>query len=424
MKRKYLMAVLACSLCLTAASVQGMAATAASAKTESKEETEEKNTEAAEAETEAKETETTTEKASEEETEEAETEEANETEAETKEEETEEAMERPTYKALDFVTLGDYKDLVINQKDLGLPDVYTDEVINEYVESSLKSIAASVDGVAEELTEGTVEEGDTANIDYVGKKDGEAFDGGTAEGYDLTIGSGMFIEGFEEGLVGAKIGDTVDLNLTFPEGYQNEDLAGQEVVFTVTVNSVKRVPEITDELVNKVTNGDFSDLASYTEYVRSYMDADLEQQKTSALHDKAFSMLKEASEINGYPEGLKEYTEAFIQDYYEASAERYGMELPEFLEKAVGITEEEFQKELVDMAEENMDLELYFNAILETEKIEITDADYELMAQNYGYESFEAMYESGGDPIKESAYLNMIQAKALEALTENVTVQE
>ena len=304
-------------------------------------------------------------------------------------------MERPTYKALDFVTLGDYKDLVINQKDLGLPDVYTDEVINEYVESSLKSIAASVDGVAEELTEGTVEEGDTANIDYVGKKDGEAFDGGTAEGYDLTIGSGMFIEGFEEGLVGAKIGDTVDLNLTFPEGYQNEDLAGQEVVFTVTVNSVKRVPEITDELVNKVTNGDFSDLASYTEYVRSYMDGDLEQQKTSALHDKAFSMLKEASEINGYPEGLKEYTEAFIQDYYEASAERYGMELPEFLEKAIGITEEEFQKELVDMAEENMDLELYFNAILETEKIEITDADYELMAQNYGYESFEAMYESG-----------------------------
>ena len=100
------------------------------------------------------------------------------------------------------------------------------------------------------------------------------------------------------------------------------------------------------------------------------------------------------------------------------------MELPEFLEKAIGITEEEFQKELVDMAEENMDLELYFNAILETEKIEITDADYELMAKNYGYESFEAMYESGGDPIKESAYLNMIQAKALEALTENVTVQE
>lgn len=420
MKRKYLMAVLACSLCLTAASVQGMAATAASAKTESKEETEEKNTEVAEAETEAKETETTTEKASEAETEEA----ADETETETKEEETEEAMERPTYKALDFVTLGDYKDLVINQKDLGLPDVYTDEEINEYVESSLKSIAASVDGVAEELTEGTVEEGDTANIDYVGKKDGEAFDGGTAEGYDLTIGSGLFIEGFEEGLVGVKIGDTVDLNLTFPEGYKNEDLAGQEVVFTVTVNSVKRVPEITDELVSTVTNGDFSDLASYTEYVRSYMDGDLEQQKTSALHDKAFSMLKEASEINGYPEGLKEYTEAFIQDYYEASAERYGMELPEFLEKAIGITEEEFQKELVDMAEENMDLELYFNAILETEKIEITDADYELMAQNYGYESFEAMYESGGDPIKESAYLNMIQAKALEALTENVTVQE
>lgn len=422
MKRKYLMAVLACSLCLTAASVQGMAVAAASAKTESKEETEtkeEQDTEKKEEETETKATEETTESASEKETEEA----SDETEAETEEQETEVALERPTYKALDFVKLGDYKNMVINQKDLGLPDAFTDEQINEYVETSLKSIASSVDGVTEEVKEGTVQEGDIANIDYVGKKDGEAFDGGTAEGYDLTIGSGMFIEGFEEGLVGAKIGDTVDLNLTFPEGYQSEDLAGQDVVFTVTVNSVKRVPEITDDLVNTVTNGDFTDLASYTDYVRSYMEGDLEQQKTSAVRDKAFSMLKEASEINGYPEGLQEYTEQFIHDYYVGYAEMYSMEFPEFLEKAMGVTEEQFQEDIVGMAEENMQLEMYFNAILETESIEITDEDYELMAKNYGYESAEAMYESGGDTMKESSYLNMIQSKALEALISNVTVE-
>ena len=99
----------------------------------------------------------------------------------------------------------------------------------------------------EDVTEGTVEEGDTANIDYVGKLDGEAFDGGTAKGY----GSGdrfrhIYSDGFEDGLVGVKIGDTVDLTLTFPESYPSEELAGKEtVVFTVTVNSVKRMKELT-----------------------------------------------------------------------------------------------------------------------------------------------------------------------------------
>ena len=90
------------------------------------------------------------------------------------------------------------------------------------------------------LTQGKVQKDDIANIDYVGKKDGVAFEGGTANGYDLKIGSGSFIAGFEDGLIGAEIGSTVDLNLTFPENYGNEELNGADVVFTVTVNSVKR----------------------------------------------------------------------------------------------------------------------------------------------------------------------------------------
>ena len=101
-------------------------------------------------------------------------------------------------------------------------------------------VAGAVQQAEPELntTEGTVcEEGDTVAIDYVGKKDGVAFDGGTGS-YDLTLGSGQFIPGFEEGLVGHKVGETVDLNLTFPEQYHSEELAGAEVVFTVTINGV------------------------------------------------------------------------------------------------------------------------------------------------------------------------------------------
>ena len=97
----------------------------------------------------------------------------------------------------------------------------------------LKQIRANAGSdILEEVTEGTVEEGDTANIDYEGKLDGEAFEGGTAKDTDLEIGSGTFIPGFEDGLVGVKIGDTVDLPLTFPENY-TEELAGKDVVFTI-----------------------------------------------------------------------------------------------------------------------------------------------------------------------------------------------
>lgn len=412
MKRKYLMAVLACSLCLTAAAAQGMAAGAAAETKETVAETEEIATEAV---TEASEDATeTAQKESEAGTEEAET-----------EEETEQMLERPEYNALDYVKLGDYKNLEVNRADLNLPESVTDEDVNDYVENSIKNIAMYTEGAVEAITEGTVEDGDIANIDYVGKKDDVAFDGGTAEGYDLTIGSGTFIEGFEEGLIGAKIGDTVDLNLTFPENYGNEELAGQEVVFTVTVNSVKRMPEeITDDLVNKVTNGDYSDIASYSDYVRSYLEEDLQQQVETATQEKLFSMLQESSEVTGYPEGLQEYTEQFITEYYKGYAKMYNMEFSDFITNMVGITEEQFQEEVTSMAEENMQMELYFNAILASEEIEITDADYETLAQNYGYESVEAMYESGESTIEESAYLNVIQNKALEVLMDNVTMNE
>ena len=102
------------------------------------------------------------------------------------------------------------------------------------------------------LTEGTVEDGDTVNIDYVGKLDGEEFDGGSAEGYDLEIGSCTFIDGFEDGLIGHEIGEKVTLDLTFPDPYPNNpDLAGKPVVFDVTINAIKesQTPELNDEFV-------------------------------------------------------------------------------------------------------------------------------------------------------------------------------
>ena len=162
---------------------------------------------------------------------------------------TESSQETPaekfTLKDIDvekYVTVGDYKSIRVEKQEVTVSDSELEEMTNQVY---IGSFPAEL-GVKDRA----VKEGDTANIDYVGKKDGVAFDGGTAQGANLTIGSDTYIDGFEDGLIGVMPGDTVDLNLTFPEGYGNQDLAGQAVVFTVTVNYI--IPEEkTDEAVEK-----------------------------------------------------------------------------------------------------------------------------------------------------------------------------
>ena len=134
----------------------------------------------------------------------------------------------------DCVKLGEYKGLELEME--------VEPVTDEYLETYLGYM---VDAVETEDPDAVVENGDIVNLDFVGKLDGEAFDGGSGEGYDLEIGSGTFIPGFEDQMVGMKKGETRDLELTFPESYV-ENLAGKDVVFTVTVNAIKRMPEMND----------------------------------------------------------------------------------------------------------------------------------------------------------------------------------
>ncbi len=106
-------------------------------------------------------------------------------------------------------------------------------------------------------------EGDTVNIAFEGTRDGEAFEGGSSDSYDLVLGSGRMIPGFEEGIIGMKIGETKDLNLTFPDDYQEESLQGAHVVFSVTVNSIRRAPEPTDAWVEEYTEGEYTTVEGY-----------------------------------------------------------------------------------------------------------------------------------------------------------------
>ena len=327
-----------------------------------------------------------------------------------------EAQPRPDYKASDYVTLGDYTGLSVTV------DTSVSELeIDARVRTNLQMAGLE----SEELTEGTVQSGDVANIDYVGKKDDVAFEGGTAEGFDLEIGSNTFIEGFEDGLIGVAIGETVDLPLTFPENYHAEDLAGADVVFTVTVNSVKRPQELTDDLVSELTDGAVTSVAAY----RSQVMDELIQEKKVNIDNTAnayiYQLITQNSTIDGYPEDVISYDAQMMKDYYEEYAAEYGMEFSDFLASFLGMTQEQFEAETITYAQSAIAQELYMNAIAEVESLELTDEEYAergaAFAKDYGYETLEELEAAyGADAVRTAIQ----QDKVMEFLRENNEIIE
>jgi trigger factor len=271
----------------------------------------------------------------------------------------------------------------------------------------------------EEVTDRAVETGDIVNIDYEGLKDGVAFEGGTAQAQNLTIGSNSFIPGFEEKLIGAKIGDKLKLDLTFPEEYsQSPELAGQAVVFNVTVNSIKKsvVPELTEEYVK--TNTDYDTIDAYREGTRTTLQATNEKTMKDNKINSILTTIIDNSEIASYPQTLIDYYAYEMKDYYTQYAAMFGMGFADFL-SASGLTEESFATEQKSYAESRAAQELALNAIIKAEKIELTDAEYtEGVAKiltDYGYESEEALFETATEEqIKES----LIWEKAVTFVTE------
>lgn len=407
MLNKKMMTAMMCALC--------MAVTPLSLAAEENAEAEE--TLAAEIEVvaeEEEETETEADAETEEETD-AEAEEAAET-----EEEAETVAERPSYVALDYVTLGDYKGITVE----AAKEEITDEKVEEEYELQISYFGTEIYDV---YTEGTVAEGDVVNIDYEGKKDGVAFDGGTAEGYDLEIGSGSFIEGFEDGLIGVKVGETVDLELTFPEGYQAEELAGQDVVFTVTVNEIKRAPEeITDAHIEQATSGEYKDIASFKEYIRNYLEEEAQETYETTILSNAIDLICEAAEISEYPQDLVDYCVNDMVNYYTQYASYYGMEFEDFITAYFGLTAEEFDEQVLAAVQISVKKELTLAAIAETEGIEVSEEEYEASCEEYktayGYETVEELVASvGGENV---VRVSLLLEKVDEYIRENVVVEE
>ena len=314
--------------------------------------------------------------------------------------------------------LGEYKGLQLTGSATEITDEYLESYIDYMLENSKQPVAITEDR--------PVQTGDVVNIDYVGKKDGVAFDGGTAQGYDLTIGSGTFIDGFEDGLIGAKVGETVDLNLTFPENYGSEELAGQAVVFTVTVNSIGELvrPELNDEFVQSLGMDYCQNVEEFYVVVRQSLEdtanANLENELQTQIVEKLMEICEFTEEV---PEEMYNYYKEQIDTNFVNSASAVGMEKLDYILSYYGMTEEQYNAEIETGALNSARQAIVCSMIAEKEGIEITDEELNAKIEenyaNFGYESVDAYMESGNAEDYRDYLLTM---EVLDFLVDNAVV--
>ncbi|ARB40523.1 MULTISPECIES: trigger factor [Mammaliicoccus] len=275
------------------------------------------------------------------------------------------------------VELGDYKGLSIEKQDREV----TDEEFNQAIEDAVSRQA--------ELTvkEGEIAEGDVVNINFDGYVDGEAFEGGQAEGYDLEIGSGSFIPGFEEQLIGLKANDSKDVVVTFPEEYHAEELAGKEATFKCEVNEVKskEIPELDDELAQELDES-VSTVDEYKEKLRKDLEEAKVNQAEATEKEEAITKATDNAKVD-IPEAMINTELDRMMQEFEQRISQQGLNL-ELYYQFSGQSEEELKAQMKEDAEKRVKTNLTLRAIADAENIEVSDADVEAefakMSEQFG----------------------------------------
>lgn len=334
----------------------------------------------------------------------------------------------------DYVTLGDYKGINV---EVASPEV-SDEEIDQYMQYISSSMKATV-----EVTDRAVQEGDTVNIDYSGKRvdTGEVFDGGTAEGYDLTIGSHTFIDGFEDGLIGAAIGETRDLNLTFPENYSSTELAGADVIFTVKVNSIKVKPDLDDAYAASLGIENVTTIDELKTYLKDRLMEDKQTQYKNEVNSKVIDAVTANCKFNQPPQAALDrfkglYTEQadLVASYYSAN---YGTSYTTDQVLSMMMAQEGFSGEQTEYLD-NKSVELaeqfiMLGAIAKLEGIEVTEDELneklESDMANANATAEEGKTIASVDEYKKTVDVenikeNLLTNKVIEFLAENANVTE
>ena len=316
----------------------------------------------------------------------------------------------------DYVTLGEYKNLAVT---VAAPETVTDDQVDSQALAIYQNYSTKENGG---VVDRAVATGDTVIMDYVGKKDGVAFDGGTAQNADLTIGSGQFIDGFEDGLIGVKPGETVDLNLTFPENYGNADLAGAKVVFTVTVHYILPI-EMKDEVVAGFGIEDFQNVNELKDYCRMALEENAQNAYQQNLEGEVMTVLMDNSTFAELPEAMIAQYEETIKGNIESTAAMYGVDGATFVYYFYNVTDyDAFVNENANYSVQSM---LAAQAIAEKEglipKEEEVNERLEKLALDNGWESLDqllAQYD------KEELKENLVYEDVIAYLLENVQITQ
>lgn len=286
---------------------------------------------------------------------------------------------------LSGIVADEYVDLPADYASLTVEVEPAEEVTDEDVEDKIYEVREARRELEEVSGRDTVEDGDIVNIDYVGRIDGEEFAGGSDVDYNLTIGSGSFIEGFESGLIGCSVGETVTLQLTFPEDYSDTTKAGVDAEFDVTINAIQEyvIPDLTDDFVIDLgITDEFGNVIGtaddFTNYVRNYLIESSESQYTQRLEEAIKSALLEKSTFKKeVPSPMVErVTESMAQELT-SYAMQYGLDLSTLMQLAYGSTEDGYMNDIRAMAEESVRRVIALKAIGDKENLVMTDDEFQ-----------------------------------------------
>ena len=275
------------------------------------------------------------------------------------------------------VGLGKYKGVEIEKIDTAV----TDEEVEEELKREQEKNASM-----KEVTDRAVKDGDQINLNFEGFVDGVAFEGGKGEDYPLTIGSGSFIPGFEEQLIGAEIGKEIEVNVTFPENYQSEDLAGKAAVFKCTVLKIteKILPELNDEFADDVS--EFDTLEEFKADIRKNLETRKEERARTEKENKVIDAIIADSEIE-IPEPMLKAQQEQIVDEFAQRLQSQGLSIDQYF-AYMGMTREKMVEDSKDQAEKRIRTRLVLEEIVKVENIVATEEDFETeltkLAEAYG----------------------------------------
>lgn len=329
-----------------------------------------------------------------------------------------EMLESTDYDVNDYVKLGKWKKIKVEvDKSYEMTDENIKEAGNNIISST--TYYEEVDDAAAEK--------DKVNIDFEGTMNGEAFDNGSSSNYDLVLGSGSFIDGFESGLVGHKAGETVTLDLTFPSDYEKTDLAGQPVTFTVKINKVSRPAEMTwDKLTDDYVADNFSSRYGLTT-VKDFKDRvndSMQSQLDVAVQKAYLEKLVEESEVT-LPDGLLDKRIEKTMNSYETTCQQYGMTVDDYIQNYYGQTVDEYKESLKEDLTTSLKEELVLEALVGKLKVKVTADEFNSFvsyyAQYYGMTEDAFIEECGGKDYLILNYAEYYQALVQAAKKAKVT---